>query len=56
MFERFARLDDARTPGSGSTGLGLAIARELAERHGGRVTVGDAPIGGARFTLWLPSA
>ncbi|MCX5340814.1 sensor histidine kinase [Streptomyces atratus] len=56
IFERFVRLDDARTRDEGGAGLGLAIARDVAARHGGRLTVNGAPEGGARFELWLPSA
>ncbi|MEV5201953.1 HAMP domain-containing sensor histidine kinase [Streptomyces sp. NPDC053720] len=56
IFERFVRLDDARTRDDGGAGLGLAIARDVAARHGGRLTVGDAPEGGARFELRLPGA
>lgn len=56
VFERFVRLDDARTRDEGGAGLGLAIARDVAVRHGGRLTVGDAPEGGACFELWLPAA
>lgn len=56
IFERFVRLDDARTRDDGGAGLGLAIARDVAARHGGRLTVGDAREGGARFELRLPGA
>ncbi|MFJ7490069.1 ATP-binding protein [Streptomyces sp. NPDC097727] len=56
IFERFVRLDDARTRDEGGAGLGLAIARDVAARHGGRLTVDGAPEGGARFEVWLPSA
>lgn len=56
VFERFVRLDDARTRDEGGAGLGLAIARDVAARHGGRLTVTDAPEGGARFELRLPGA
>jgi signal transduction histidine kinase len=38
------------------TGLGLAVARQIVEAHGGRISVGDSPGGGARFTLRLPAA
>ncbi|MFD7494981.1 ATP-binding protein [Streptomyces sp. NPDC059832] len=54
IFERFVRLDDARTRDDGGAGLGLAIARDVAARHGGRLTVDGAREGGARFELWLP--
>lgn len=56
IFERFVRLDDARTRDEGGAGLGLAIARDVAVRHGGRLTVDGAREGGARFALWLPTA
>ena len=47
IFERFVRLDDARSRDDGGAGLGLAIARDVAERHGGTLTVARAPAGGA---------
>lgn len=53
IFERFVRLDDARSRDAGGAGLGLAIARDLVQRHGGRIEVGDADGGGARFTVTL---
>ncbi|MCL7427422.1 cell wall metabolism sensor histidine kinase WalK [Streptomyces sp. YS415] len=56
IFERFVRLDEARSRDDGGAGLGLAIARDVAERHGGTLTVGDAPAGGALFELRLPLA
>ncbi|MFF4361634.1 ATP-binding protein [Streptomyces sp. NPDC001604] len=56
IFERFVRLDEARTRDDGGAGLGLAIARDVAERHGGTLTVGEAPGGGAVFRLRLPAA
>jgi signal transduction histidine kinase len=53
VFERFTRLDEARTPASGGAGLGLAIARDAAVRHGGTLDLdGGGP--GARFVLRLP--
>jgi len=54
VFERFVRLDDARSRDEGGAGLGLAIARDVAVRHGGTLTVRDAPTGGALFELRLP--
>lgn len=54
IFERFVRLDDARTRDDGGAGLGLALARDIASRHGGTLTVGTSPRGGAAFTLRLP--
>ncbi|MFD7438701.1 ATP-binding protein [Streptomyces sp. NPDC059861] len=56
IFERFVRLDDARSRDEGGAGLGLAIARDVAARHGGTLTVHDAPAGGALFELRLPLA
>ncbi|MER5382597.1 HAMP domain-containing sensor histidine kinase [Streptomyces sp. NPDC002688] len=54
VFERFVRLDDARSRDDGGAGLGLAIARDVAVRHGGTLTIGEAPAGGALFELRLP--
>lgn len=54
VFERFVRLDDARSRDAGGAGLGLAIARDVARRHGGDLAVDAPPGGGARFTLGLP--
>ncbi|MER5216376.1 HAMP domain-containing sensor histidine kinase [Streptomyces sp. NPDC002838] len=56
IFERFVRLDEARSRDDGGAGLGLAIARDVAARHGGTLTVHDAPTGGALFELRLPLA
>ncbi|WP_030567345.1 sensor histidine kinase [Streptomyces aureocirculatus] len=56
IFERFVRLDDARSRDEGGAGLGLAIARDVAGRHGGTLTVDDSPGGGAVFVLRLPAA
>ena len=54
IFDRFYRAQGSRgTPGAG---LGLAICRALVEAQGGSVTAGDAPDGGARFTVLLPAA
>jgi signal transduction histidine kinase len=55
IFERFARLDDARTPHTSGSGLGLAIASEIVQHHGGTLTVEDNRPG-ARFVMRLPAA
>lgn len=55
IFDRFARLDEARTRGSGGSGLGLAICRDIAERHGGSITVDADHRPGARFVVELPT-
>jgi len=55
IFERFVRLDDARSRDEGGAGLGLAIARDLVLAHGGSLTVGEAPGGGALFKVRLPA-
>lgn len=56
IFDRFVRLDTARSRDRGGTGLGLALARELTVAHGGTLIVGASPIGGARFVMELPAA
>lgn len=54
VFRRFTRLDDSRRVGDGGAGLGLAIAANIAERHGASLAVTDSPLGGARFELRFP--
>jgi signal transduction histidine kinase len=56
VFERFVRLDSARSRDEGGTGLGLPIARAIARQHGGDVLLADSPLGGLRATVWLPLA
>ena len=56
VFRRFVRLDDARTPGSGSSGLGLAIARDIVDRHRGSITASESASGGGRVIVKLPRA
>ncbi|MFF5521106.1 sensor histidine kinase [Streptomyces coeruleorubidus] len=56
IFERFVRLDAARSRDDGGAGLGLAIARDVAVRHGGTLTAAQGPAGGALFELRLPLA
>jgi signal transduction histidine kinase len=54
IFERFYRIDSERTKDLTSTGLGLAIAKELAEAHGGKITATSVIGEGTCFTLMLP--
>ncbi|MDG9718667.1 cell wall metabolism sensor histidine kinase WalK [Streptomyces sp. DH24] len=56
IFERFYRVDPARSRATGGTGLGLAIVKHVAASHGGEVTVWSAENQGSTFTLRLPEA
>ena len=56
IFERFYRVDKARSKATGGTGLGLSIVRHVAQNHGGRVTVESIPNEGSTFTVYLPRA
>jgi signal transduction histidine kinase len=56
VFDRFYRADDARNRDSGGAGLGLAIARQLVEEHGGKITAESTPGRGSTFTVTLPLA
>lgn len=55
VFERFTRLDEARSRDAGGSGLGLAIVREIARSQRGDVRIDTSPLGGARFTLFFPA-
>ncbi|WP_199038489.1 sensor histidine kinase [Glycomyces salinus] len=55
IFERFYRVDAARSRATGGTGLGLAIVKHVAVNHGGRVEVTSMPESGSVFTLMLPA-
>ncbi len=56
IFDRFVRLDDARTADTGGSGLGLAIVHEIAAAHGGSARIGDAPaVGGTCVRVTIPA-
>ena len=55
VFERFYRVDVARSRQTGGTGLGLAIVKHVAERHGGQVTVKSLLGEGSTFRLTIPT-
>ncbi len=56
IFERFYRVDEARSRATGGTGLGLAIVKHVCANHGGEVTVWSEPGRGSTFTMRLPAA
>ena len=54
VFRPFYRLDHARNQDEGNTGLGLAIARDIAKSHGGNITLGESSLGGLRAIISVP--
>lgn len=54
IFDRFTQVDMSTTRRYGGTGMGLYITRQIAEVHGGRITVDSTPGEGSAFTLYIP--
>jgi len=57
VFDRFFRVEHARdsVPSSAGVGIGLYIARQVIEAHGGTIRCDEGPLGGARFTVTVPA-
>ncbi len=55
VFRPFYRLDEARNQDEGGSGLGLAVARDIARSHGGDIVLGTSPLGGLRASLRIPT-
>jgi signal transduction histidine kinase len=56
VFEPFYRVESSRSRESGGTGLGLTIARNIAEQHGGTISLANRHEGGLEVTLLLPES
>ena len=54
MFRPFYRLGNGRNQDTGNTGLGLAIARDIARSHGGDIALSESSMGGLRATVRVP--
>ena len=55
IFERFYRVDPARSRETGGTGLGLSIVKHIATKHGGEISVWSAENVGSTFSIRLPA-
>jgi two-component system sensor histidine kinase BaeS len=55
LFDRFWRAEKSRSRVTGGSGLGLAVVKQMAEAHGGRIAAQSAPGQGARFNFSLPA-
>ena len=54
VFRPFYRIDNARNQDIGNTGLGLSIARDIAQNHGGEISLGESQLGGLRAVITIP--
>ena len=55
VFKPFVRLDVARNQDTGGTGLGMAIARDIAQSHGGDISLSSSMLGGLRAEVRIPT-